>query len=76
MEHQFQMSDSLSKLKKADKPNEFYRELRCDSCRFLICYEYVLKGYIKFTCPRCGEITVFTFKDWRKNAKNPDINVE
>jgi phage FluMu protein Com len=70
MEHQLPNNDPLSELKNDDsKPRDFYRELRCNSCRLLICYEYIFDGYIEFTCPRCREISTFHFKH-RKNAKN------
>lgn len=70
MEHQLSGDDTLEELKTDDnKPRDFYRELRCSSCRMLICYEYVFDGYLKFDCSRCNEINTFHFKH-RKNAKN------
>lgn len=39
-----------------------YRELRCDHCRKLICFEYIFAGRIAFVCPRCGETSTFNFK--------------
>ena len=70
------MPDPISELgKDDDKPREFYRELRCDSCRLLICFEYIFDGYIRFTCPRCKEVNNFHFKH-RKGARNSANNVE
>lgn len=69
------MSDPFPELKDEEKPRDFYRELRCSSCHMLICYEYVFDGYIKFDCPRCGEINTFHFKH-RKSAKKAVDNVE
>jgi len=51
--------------------NELYRELRCTTCRKLICYERV-KGKICYICPRCGEVNHFNFTDlneWKKTGK-------
>lgn len=47
-----------------------YRELRCNKCRKLICYEYVFAGRIAFVCPRCGEMTEIVFKhtDTKENS--------
>lgn len=50
------------KLPYADTMSEFYRELRCTACRKLICLEMIFSGRIKFICPRCNEVSVFTFK--------------
>lgn len=52
--------------------SDFYRELRCASCRKLICLEYVFEGRIKYICPRCGEESVFQFKH-RQSAKNDKL---
>lgn len=45
--------------------NKLYRELRCSSCRKLICYEYVYAGRLAFHCPRCGEFNELNFKHLR-----------
>lgn len=55
-----------------DRISEFYRELRCDACRKLICFEYIFDGWVKFICPRCGETTEFHFKH-RRSAKNDSV---
>ena len=39
-----------------------YREMRCATCRKLICYEYILAGRIAFACPRCDNLTEFQGK--------------
>ena len=41
---------------------KLYRELRCNHCRKLICYEYIFAGRVYFKCPRCNEDNVFEFK--------------
>lgn len=70
------MSDPISKLGEGDeKPRDFYRELRCNGCRLLICFEYIFDGYIKFICPRCEEENNFHFKH-RKSAKNQTDSIE
>lgn len=70
------MHDTLGDLKDNEpKPRDFYRELRCNGCRLLICFEYVFDGYIKYICPRCGEENNFHFKH-RKSAKNLGDKVE
>lgn len=48
-----------------------YRELRCNKCRDLICYEYIFAGRIHYPCPRCGYMNVFTFSHLKtKHNKN------
>jgi phage FluMu protein Com len=42
--------------------NRPYRELRCKTCRKLICYEYVFAGRVAFGCPRCSELNEITFR--------------
>lgn len=39
-----------------------YRELRCNSCRKLICFEYIFAGRIAYICPRCGNTNEFILK--------------
>lgn len=40
-----------------------YREVRCNACHALICYEYIFAGRIAIdNCPKCGEKSVFTYK--------------
>lgn len=39
-----------------------YRELRCQTCRKFAIYEYVVAGRLAYSCPRCGEVSEFTFK--------------
>lgn len=38
-----------------------YRELRCYTCRDLICYEYIAAGRVAYICPRCNRISEFDF---------------
>lgn len=38
-----------------------YRELRCENCRDLICFEYIFAGRIAYPCPRCGHTNIFNF---------------
>ena len=42
--------------------DKLYRELRCNKCRKLICYEYIYAGRIAFNCPRCGELSEVELK--------------
>lgn len=49
--------------------DKIYRELRCQHCRKLICYEYIYAGRIMYKCPRCNEENVFTFKHYSASAE-------
>lgn len=42
--------------------DKLYRELRCNKCRKLICYEYIYAGRVAFNCPRCGEFNEVELK--------------
>lgn len=52
---------------------KLYRELRCEHCRHLIAYEYIISGRLLFECRFCKNVNVFNFVDLRKNNKNLDI---
>ena len=51
--------------------DKLYRELRCQKCRKLICYEYIYAGRIAFNCPRCSELTQIELK-YAKTKDNVD----
>jgi len=51
---------------------KLYRELRCQNCRKLICFEYIFAGRIYFACPKCKHPNVFDFK-YLKTAQNKSI---
>jgi phage FluMu protein Com len=42
--------------------DKFYREIRCQSCRKLLGYEYVFAGRLAFNCYRCGELNELELK--------------
>jgi phage FluMu protein Com len=53
-----------------------YRELRCKSCRKLICYEYVFAGRLAYHCPRCGELNEIEFKKMKTTEVENVVNKE
>lgn len=58
------------------KPDKLVRELRCTNCRRLICYEYIRSGFIRYVCPRCGEVNEFTFKTPQEFKKFKSAKIE
>lgn len=56
--------------------DRIYRELRCQNCRKLICYEYIYAGRILFICPRCNEENVFTFKHYKSDSEIKEFEFE
>jgi len=52
--------------------DKLYRELRCNKCRKLICYEYIYAGRIAFNCPRCSEFSEVELK-YLKTADNMKV---
>lgn len=55
---------------------KIYRELRCQTCRKLICVEYIYAGRVAFNCPRCGEQSIFNFKHLSTKETKDTINNE
>lgn len=41
---------------------KFYRELRCATCRKLLCFEYIFAGRIAAYCSRCGDLNEIDLK--------------
>lgn len=56
--------------------NKKYRELRCQYCRDLICYEYVAAGRIAYICPRCDYISEFDFQYLKTKAVTDTMDQE
>jgi len=58
----------------SDAVQDNLRELRCPVCRRLLAKEYIFKGKIELSCPRCGETHTHNFidyKEWKKD--NPTL---
>lgn len=57
-----------------DKP---YREVRCQHCHALICFEYIFAGRIAVDkCPKCGKKSVYTYKHIKTADNQTIINDE
>lgn len=42
--------------------SEFWKEVRCEKCRRLICYEYVFAGRIMYKCPHCNHVAKIDYR--------------
>lgn len=56
--------------------NKSYREIRCPHCHKLICYEYIFAGRLAFTCPRCSELSTYSFKSFKTHETSGTIQDE
>lgn len=41
---------------------QFFKEVRCNSCRKLLAYEYIYSGRLMIKCGKCGEMNVIQYK--------------
>lgn len=54
----------------------YYRELRCQDCRHLICFEYIAAGRVAHICSRCGHTNTFDFKYLKTKNVTDTMNEE
>lgn len=53
-----------------DDKGRRYRELRCDSCHALICYEYIYNGRVLIKCWRCAKMKLMVFSRNKKRKRS------